>query len=231
MILAKLPAAEPDGTSEGNGEDISDAITADTSHRSHPANPHGADPLGRSEAKHDDPRIEICHQLPQRLRLRFLPPISPENRIQIEAALEHHWPQLQYRDVNQGQGLVIRSPQEPLNPSGLIATIRSALAQPRIHRVAPPPSPWQRTKQSLRQGSIKLFLGLAVAGWVLPILPGTPFFLVAWWLGWRPPANAPQPDASAPNGTSNSSEQPLDHQQALDNDSGSHSDKEPAQSL
>ena len=223
MILVRLPAAEPDGPG--------DPITAQSSHWSHQASPYEADRAGVTEAKRDDPRIEICHQLPQRLRLRFLPPISPESRIQIEAALEHHWPQLQCRDVNQGQGLVIRSQLEPLNTSGLIATIRSALAQPRIHRVAPPPSPWQRTKQSLRQGSIKLFLGLAVAGWVLPILPGTPFFLVAWWLGWRPPANPPQPESSATNGTPNSSEQPLEHQDPLDNDAGGHSDKEPAQSL
>tara|TARA_A100001011_G_C13828368_1_gene641873 strand:- start:110 stop:547 length:438 start_codon:yes stop_codon:yes gene_type:complete len=27
---------------------------------------------------------------------------------------------------------------------------------------------------------------MAILGWILPILPGTPFFLVAWWLGWRP---------------------------------------------
>jgi hypothetical protein len=162
-----------------------------------------------AEARRDDPRIEICHQLPQRLRLRFHPPISPENRIQVEAALEHHWPQLQWRDVNNGQGLVIRSQQEPLDPSGLIATIRSALGQPRIHRVALPPSRWDRAKQRLRQGSIKLFLGLAVAGWVLPILPGTPFF----WLpgGWGgAPDNPTGPEASLANDTVSGMEQPLD---------------------
>lgn len=27
---------------------------------------------------------------------------------------------------------------------------------------------------------------MAILGWLLPILPGTPFFLIAWWLGWRP---------------------------------------------
>ena len=29
-------------------------------------------------------------------------------------------------------------------------------------------------------------IAMAILGWILPILPGTPFFLAAWWLGWRP---------------------------------------------
>jgi hypothetical protein len=31
-----------------------------------------------------------------------------------------------------------------------------------------------------------VLMALAIAGWALPILPGTPFFLLAWWMGWRP---------------------------------------------
>ena len=45
-----------------------------------------------------------------------------------------------------------------------------------------------------RQGSIKVLMALAIAGWILPILPGTPFFLLAWWLGWRP---EPEQEAEA----------------------------------
>ena len=41
-----------------------------------------------------------------------------------------------------------------------------------------------------RQGSIRVLMALAIAGWALPILPGTPFFLMAWWLGWRPEKQA-----------------------------------------
>jgi hypothetical protein len=136
----------------------------------------------------DSTQIQLCHELPHRLRFRFQPAISPQSRIQIEAALEQHWVPLHWRDINQGQGLVIYSDQHTLSPKTIIEVIQGALSQPKVHQVAPPPSRWHRAKQGLRQGSIKLFLALAIAGWVLPILPGTPFFLVAWWLGWRPPA-------------------------------------------
>ena len=161
------------------------------------------DPLGNSPGTRDhpqEPQIQICHQLPHRLRLGFRPSLSPEARVQIQAALEHLGPPLQVREINQGQGLVIRSDHSPLCPNQFIESIRSSLAQPRVHRVAPPPSRWQLAQAQLRQGSIKVFLALAVAGWVLPILPGTPFFLVAWWLGWRPPAKPPDPHSREPQG-------------------------------
>lgn len=139
----------------------------------------------------DDQQIEICHQLPRRLRLRFEPPISEQACIQIQAALEHQFPPLQFRYVNRGQGLVVRSPGAAIDAEDLIGVLRDALGAPWVHQVAHPPSRWDRVQDQLRQGSIRLFLALAVAGWILPILPGTPFFLVAWWLGWRPPAAQP----------------------------------------
>ena len=54
---------------------------------------------------------------------------------------------------------------------------------------AEPPTQLEVFKEQLRLKSIDGFLALAVLGWVLPVLPGTPFFLMAWWLGWRPPAS------------------------------------------
>ena len=34
--------------------------------------------------------------------------------------------------------------------------------------------------------SAQAMLVLAFLGWILPVMPGTPFFLIAWALGWRP---------------------------------------------
>ena len=42
-----------------------------------------------------------------------------------------------------------------------------------------------------RVWSIKSLMVMAVLGWILPVLPGTPFFLLAWWMGWRPSSTDP----------------------------------------
>jgi hypothetical protein len=53
-----------------------------------------------------------------------------------------------------------------------------------------PPQGVQKLIRQSHQGTLKLLITLAIAGWALPILPGTPFFLLAWWMGWRPEPRA-----------------------------------------
>jgi cytochrome b561 len=71
-------------------------------------------------------------------------------------------------------------------PALVAGLVESALRAPDPHGPSEPPKALQRWLTQGRHGSIKVLMALAVAGWVLPILPGTPFFLLAWLLGWRP---------------------------------------------
>ena len=52
-----------------------------------------------------------------------------------------------------------------------------------------PPTRQELLNQQLRHITAQTMIVLAILGWILPILPGTPFFLVAWALGWRPPGS------------------------------------------
>ena len=92
--------------------------------------------------------------------------------------------------------MVSSLPEQRVCPAVVADLLDAALRAPSPHGPAEPPTALQRWLMQSRQGSIKVLMALAIAGWVLPILPGTPFFLLAWWLGWRPEPEQ-EPEASA----------------------------------
>ena len=135
------------------------------------------------------------HQLPHRLRIDFGERLSPEQMRSVIWLLEHQHPETIVREAASGHGLVIvsRALDRPLlDPLHKLAAV---LDQPLAHLPELPPPGWQLLLRQSHQGTLKLLMALAIAGWVLPILPGTPFFLLAWWMGWRP---EPRPSASKP---------------------------------
>lgn len=133
---------------------------------------------------------EVVHHLTHRIRIRFREPLTGPQLNRIRHHFQQSRPDLAIRVVNSGFGLVIQASdfQPKFEISEVYDLLFEAYEAGPLHTVAPPPTVLEIGLEKTRQGSIKLFFGLAIAGWILPILPGTPFFLVAWWLGWRPPA-------------------------------------------
>lgn len=132
--------------------------------------------------------FRIRHQLPHRLRVDFADPLSPADLRSLIWHLERQHPESIIRPASARRGLVIasRHPGAPLvDPLG---SLKQLLAQPLSPIPAPPTTAWQQALAASKQRSRELLMVLAIAGWVLPILPGTPFFLLAWWMGWRPEA-------------------------------------------
>lgn len=131
-------------------------------------------------------RYQIRHRLPHRIRLHFPEQLSPEQQRSIIWMLEHTCPGIAVRAAASGHGLVISSgsSERPLHDP--LPQLDQLLAQPLAPLPEPPPQGLQRVLRQTHQGTLKLLMALAIAGWALPILPGTPFFVLAWWLGWRP---------------------------------------------
>jgi hypothetical protein len=141
--------------------------------------------------------LNIRHQLPHRLRLDCAQELSNEQLHLIEAALQQLQPDWLVRAAAHRRGLVVSSlPEQRVCPAVVADLLDAALRAPSPHGPAEPPTALERWLMQSRQGSIKVLMALAIAGWVLPILPGTPFFLLAWWLGWRPEPEQ-EPEASA----------------------------------
>ena len=115
-------------------------------------------------------RLELVHQLPGRLRLRFRPPLPPHGVLGLQERIAAAWPDLPFRIWGLGQGVVLGDGRDPLAPD-LLNRLTALLQEPIEHTPH-----WQ-------DALIEALLVLAILGWALPVLPGTPFFLLA--LGLR----------------------------------------------
>jgi len=134
--------------------------------------------------------FRVKHQLPHRVRIDFGSRLNVEQLRSVIWLLEHHDPGATVRSVAGGRGLVIcsRNPERPLDDP--LPRLEQVLVGPIAHLPELPPKGLQRVLLRSRQGTLKVLISLAIAGWILPILPGTPFFLLAWWMGWRPEPRA-----------------------------------------
>ena len=141
----------------------------------------------------------VRHQLPHRIRIRFHRQLSPQHLRSLIWLLEQHVPEAQVRTVAAGLGVVISSVDATATLVNPLPWIDQALASPPVPLPEPPPTRFVRLMRQSHQGSLKVLMALAIAGWALPILPGTPFFLLAWGMGWRP---EPIPGRARPGGRS-----------------------------
>lgn len=135
--------------------------------------------------------LTIRHQLPHRLRLASPRELTPARLELLRAQMEPLHPDLVIRPTAHRCGVVVmRSSESLLCPALVVCQLEAVIRADPVHGPAPPPTAFNAWLGETRQGSIKVLMALAIAGWALPLLPGTPFFLLAWWLGWRPETTA-----------------------------------------
>jgi hypothetical protein len=144
-------------------------------------------PMHCPEAPAANESYVVEHRLQHRVRIRFRQPLCSHRMRSLLWLMEQQQAGFALRPASSGRGLVLWS----LNPEQSIhqglQLLEQTIQLPPAHLAAPPERGLPGVLQRSRLGSIKMLMALAVAGWALPVLPGTPFFLMAWWLGWRPP--------------------------------------------
>ena len=134
--------------------------------------------------------VELRYATPNRLRYRFKSQLTVREASFLEQSFYYEFPQYSFRISSGNFGCVICADEhDSLDPNGLVQWLEAFLSSTPVHGPEKPPTQLELFKEQLRLKSINGFIALAVLGWVLPVLPGTPFFLMAWWLGWRPPTS------------------------------------------
>lgn len=135
--------------------------------------------------------VEIRHVLPGRVRLKLHTKLSKKAQQCLKASFEYCFPKYFFRYTTGQYGVIITSDREfeELDAANIrdwfdCFVVESSAVGPQL-----PPTQLEQFNRQARHITAQSMIVLAILGWILPILPGTPFFLIAWALGWRPPGS------------------------------------------
>lgn len=131
--------------------------------------------------------VFIKHETPQRVRFKFQRSLEREEFDLLKSTFSLYFPDLCLFPSSLRSGCVVcRIDGGHISSKSLLDFLNDFFAGCSPQGPACPPSRFESFRLQTIQAGINASLFLAVLGWILPVLPGTPFFLMAWWLGWRP---------------------------------------------
>lgn len=131
--------------------------------------------------------VFIKHETPQRVRFKFRRSLEREEFDLLKSTFSLYFPDLCLFPSSLRSGCVVcRIDGGHISSKSLLDFLNDFFAGCSPQGPACPPSRFESFRLQTIQAGINASLFLAVLGWILPVLPGTPFFLMAWWLGWRP---------------------------------------------
>ena len=131
--------------------------------------------------------VFIKHETPQRVRFKFQRSLEREEFDLLKSTFSLYFPDLCLFPSSLRSGCVVcRVDGGHISSKSLLDFLNDFFAGCSPQGPACPPSRFESFRLQTIQAGINASLFLAVLGWILPVLPGTPFFLMAWWLGWRP---------------------------------------------
>lgn len=135
--------------------------------------------------------VTIKHSTSSRVRFKFPKSLKLQELNLLQSTFSLYYSELDLFSSSSGSGCVVRSHSgQVIDPDLLLVFFNNFFEGSFPLGPACPPTRLESFRYQTIQVGIKTSLILAVLGWILPILPGTPFFLVAWWLGWRPSSDS-----------------------------------------
>ena len=140
-------------------------------------------------------KVHIKHTTKGRVRFKFPRILTTQEFFLLHSSITYTFTGLEIFPSSSFSGCVVRSTSDKqIDDEKLLIELDSFFQECFPYGPALPPTRFDSFRQKAISVSIQVSLILAVLGWILPILPGTPFFLVAWWLGWRPSSDSSKKD-------------------------------------
>ena len=133
-------------------------------------------------------RVTVKHRIFGRVRFCWQKKLTLYDMHFMECSFFFVFPTCRFRPVSGNSGCVIHFDEAADHSlfSQITTWIGDFLAIGNCQGPLLPPSKTDLLIDKAKGWTAQSMIVIAILGWILPILPGTPFFLLAWWLGWRP---------------------------------------------
>ena len=145
-------------------------------------------------------QVTVKHRILGRVRYHWHKQLSLHEMHFMECLFMFEFPSCRFRPVSGNCGCVIHFTDRTDHSLFFQLTnwISDFLEVADCYGPLPPPSKTDLLIGKAKGWTAQSMIVMAILGWILPILPGTPFFLLAWWLGWRPPSSTEQSVVTEP---------------------------------
>ena len=132
--------------------------------------------------------ITVKHRVFGRVRFIWEKKYTSHEIKLMELSFLYHFPGCRFRSASGNTGCVVLFDEssDQLLCDQVTDWIQNFIDFAECQGPLLPPSKSDILIDKVKGWTAQSMIVLAILGWILPILPGTPFFFVAWWLGWRP---------------------------------------------
>ena len=133
--------------------------------------------------------FKVSSRINNRIRITFIKTADSKLVQKIISYTNFYFPSIVINSSSFYSGFIITGFKSNSELEKVLSSIDKFYENPFELIIKKPPTVKELRTLYFKEKTISLMLFLSIVGFILPLIPGTPFLLIAWSLGWRPKEN------------------------------------------
>ena len=130
--------------------------------------------------------FKVSSNINNRVRITFIKTADSQLVNKIICYTNYYFPNISIKTSLFCTGYILTGFKRKSEIKTVLSAIDKFFKNPLPLTIQKPPTAKEIRIFHLKEKTISLMIFLSVIGFILPLIPGTPFLLIAWSLGWRP---------------------------------------------
>ena len=133
--------------------------------------------------------FKVSSKINNRVRITFIKTANSKLINKLFNYTNYYFPSINIKTCLFSTGFIITGFKHNSEIETVLSSIDKFFENPLELTIDKPPTEKELRIIYFKEKTISLMIFLSVIGFILPLIPGTPFLLIAWSLGWRPKEN------------------------------------------